>query len=137
MAVEQARALIRQFLTPGPPPNASLVRSALDRVLPSHPSPCRAWPRQFGDGRLGGALRRLARRRGDMLKEIGDRSPASRITARSVPGEACAIFTGGVDAGGADTVVMQDARTDGETAGASPRRRAKAGQTTALRPARM
>ena len=85
MPVERARALIRTFLAPGhgdrarPHPRGARIACSRSRYLVAAR---RARPRQLGDGRLCGALRRsrspTARRR---CGASASRSPASRSTA--------------------------------------------------------
>ena len=87
------------------------VRSALGRVLAAGrrlADRCPG-PRQFGDGRLRGALRRISRPDGEtVLKRVGESFAGKPWTGAIGAGECVRIFTGGVMPRGADSVVMQE-----------------------------
>jgi molybdopterin molybdotransferase len=117
MAVDRARALIRQFLSPVTATERVHIRAALDRVLaqdvvspiavPGHDnSAMDGWAVRFSDLRADGETE---------LKRVGD-SFAGRPHAGAIaPGETVRIFTGGIMPAGSDSVVMQERAT--ETAG--------------------
>ena len=72
--------------------------------------------RHVGDGRLRGARRRCRQRAGRVSRSSARSRPDIRSRARSAPGEAARIFTGGVLPPGADTIVIQENTTrDGDT----------------------
>ena len=114
MAVDKARELIRQYLTPVTATERVHIRAALGRVLaedivspldvPGHDnSAMDGWAVRFDDLPRDGSV---------TLRRIGD-SFAGRPFAGSVAkGEAVRIFTGGVMPQGADTVVMQERATE-------------------------
>ncbi|MEO8507652.1 MAG: gephyrin-like molybdotransferase Glp [Betaproteobacteria bacterium] len=114
MAVDSARALIRQFLTPVTAKERVHIRFALNRILaddivspiavPGHDnSAMDGWAIRFADVATDGDT---------VLQRIGD-SFAGKPCGRAVSaGEAVRIFTGGVMPQGADTVVMQERATE-------------------------
>jgi len=114
MAVDRARALIRQFLAPVTATERVHIRFALDRILaqevvspiavPAHDnSAMDGWAVRFADLRASGDTE---------LKRVGD-SFAGKPHAGSVgPGETVRIFTGGIMPAGTDSVVMQERATE-------------------------
>jgi molybdopterin molybdotransferase len=114
MAVGQARALIREFLTPVTTIERVHVRAALNRILaedivspiavPGHDnSAMDGWAVRFAD---------LAADRDTELKRVGESFAGKPYGGGIGPGESVRIFTGGVMPGGADTVVMQERATE-------------------------
>ncbi|HTQ01317.1 MAG TPA: gephyrin-like molybdotransferase Glp [Casimicrobiaceae bacterium] len=114
MAVDRARELIRQFLTPVSATERVHVRAALDRVLaedlvspiavPGHDnSAMDGWAVRFAD---------LASERDTELARVGDSFAGKPHRGAIGPGQAVRIFTGGVMPAGADTVVMQERATE-------------------------
>ncbi len=114
MAVDRARELIRQFLTPVTTIERVHVRYALDRILaedivspiavPGHDnSAMDGWAVRFAD---------LAADRDTELKRVGDSFAGKPHGGGIGAGEAVRIFTGGVMPTGADTVVMQERATE-------------------------
>ncbi len=110
MAVDRARALIRQFLAPVTATERVTIRAALGRVLaqdivspitvPGHDnSAMDGWAIRFADLRTDGETQ---------LKRVGE-SFAGKPHGRAIgPGEAVRIFTGGIMPAGSDSVVMQE-----------------------------
>jgi molybdopterin molybdotransferase len=110
MAVDQARALIRQFLTPVTATERVHVRFALNRVLaedivspiavPGHDnSAMDGWAVRFADLNSGGDT---------TLKKVGESFAGKPHGGAIGPDESVRIFTGGVMPAGTDTVVMQE-----------------------------
>jgi molybdopterin molybdotransferase len=114
MAVDRARALIRQFLAPVTATERVHIRAALGRVLaqevvspiavPAHDnSAMDGWAVRFADLRADGDTQ---------LERVGE-SFAGKPHAGAVgPGEAVRIFTGGIMPPGTDSVVMQERATE-------------------------
>jgi molybdopterin molybdotransferase len=114
MAVDRARALIRQYLTPVTATERVHIRAALDRILaqevvspiavPAHDnSAMDGWAVRFADLDISGDTE---------LKRVGE-SFAGKPYAGSVgPGETVRIFTGGIMPPGTDSVVMQERATE-------------------------
>jgi len=114
MAVEKARALIRQYLVPVTATEHVHIRAALGRVLaedvispldvPGHDnSAMDGWAVRFAD---------LPREGSVTLRRIGDSFAGKPFAGALRAGEAVRIFTGGVMPQGADTVVMQERATE-------------------------
>jgi molybdopterin molybdotransferase len=114
MAVDRARALIRQFLTPVTAVERVHIRAALDRVLaqqivspltvPGHDnSAMDGWAVRFADLRAGGETE---------LTRVGESFAGKPHAGVLGPGEAVRIFTGGILPAGSDTVVMQERATE-------------------------
>jgi molybdopterin molybdotransferase len=113
MAVDRARALIRQFLAPVTATERVHIRAALDRVLaqdivspiavPGHDnSAMDGWAVRFADLDASGETE---------LKRVGE-SFAGKPHAGSIgKGETVRIFTGGIMPAGSDSVVMQERAT--------------------------
>jgi len=110
MAVDRARELIRQFLTPVSATERVHVRAALDRVLASDLVSPIAVPGHDNSAMDGWAVRfaDLAADRDTELARVGDSFAGKPHPGAIGPGQAVRIFTGGVMPGGADTVVMQE-----------------------------
>jgi molybdopterin molybdotransferase len=114
MAVDSARALIRQFLAPVTATERVHIRAALDRVLaqevvspvavPAHDnSAMDGWAVRFADLRANGDTQ---------LKRVGESFAGRPHTGPVGPGEAVRIFTGGIMPAGTDSVVMQERATE-------------------------
>jgi molybdopterin molybdotransferase len=114
MAVDRARALIRQFLSPVTATERVHIRSALDRVLaqdlvspiavPGHDnSAMDGWAVRFADLRTDGDTE---------LKRVGEAFAGRPHFGAIGPGETVRIFTGGVMPAGSDSVVMQERATE-------------------------
>ena len=114
MAVDRARALIRQFLAPVTATERVHIRAALDRVLaqdvvspiavPSHDnSAMDGWAVRFADLGTSGETE---------LKRIGESFAGKPHAGPIGPGETVRIFTGGIMPAGADSVVMQERATE-------------------------
>jgi len=113
MAVDRARALIRQFLSPVTATERVHIRAALDRVLaqdvvspiavPGHDnSAMDGWAVRFADLRADGDTE---------LRRVGDSFAGKPHTGAIGPGETVRIFTGGIMPAGSDSVVMQERAT--------------------------
>lgn len=123
MAVDKARQLIKQFLTPITGTLRVPIRTALGRVLaedivspinvPAHRnSAMDGWAVRFGDLQTSGE---------SSLKEIGVSFAGKPYAGAVSAGECVRIMTGGVVPEGADCVVMQErARADGKTIQIAP-----------------
>ena len=110
MAVDQARALIRQFLNPVTAIERVHLRFALNRILASDVISPIAVPGNDNSAMDGWALRfvDLATDGETELHRVGDSFAGKPHTGAVGPGETVRIFTGGVMPVGADTVVMQE-----------------------------
>ena len=114
MAVDRARALIRQFLAPVTATERVHIRFALDRILAQEVVSPIAVPARDNSAMDGWAVRFAdLRASGDTeLTRVGD-SFAGKPHAGSVgPGETVRIFTGGIMPAGTDSVVMQERATE-------------------------
>jgi molybdopterin molybdotransferase len=116
MAVDQARTLIREFLTPVAATERVHVRYALGRVLAEDLVSPLAVPGHDNSAMDGWAVRfaDLAPTGETLLKRIGDSFAGKPFGQALGEGEAVRIFTGGVMPAGADTVVMQERATEVE-----------------------
>jgi molybdopterin molybdotransferase len=114
MAVDRARALIRQFLSPVTAMERVHIRAALGRVLaqdvvspiavPGHDnSAMDGWAVRFADLRADGATE---------LTRVGDSFAGKPHAGAIGPGETVRIFTGGIMPAGSDSVVMQERATE-------------------------
>ncbi len=114
MAVDRARALIRQFLSPVTATERVHIRAALNRVLaqqvvspiavPAHDnSAMDGWAVHFADLRTDGDTE---------LKRVGESFAGKPHNGPIGPGETVRIFTGGIMPKGADSVVMQERATE-------------------------
>ncbi|HEY6893595.1 MAG TPA: gephyrin-like molybdotransferase Glp, partial [Rhodanobacteraceae bacterium] len=114
LAVDRARALIRQFLQPVSTVERVHIRAALDRVLaeaihspldvPGHDnSAMDGWAVRFADLSSTGTTR---------LRRIGESFAGKPFGGALHAGETVRIFTGAVMPNGADTVVMQERATE-------------------------
>jgi molybdopterin molybdotransferase len=114
MAVDRARALIRQFLSPITATERVHIRAALNRVLaqqvvspiavPAHDnSAMDGWAVRFADLRTDGDTE---------LKRVGESFAGKPHNGPIGPGETVRIFTGGIMPEGADSVVMQERATE-------------------------
>ena len=114
MAVDKARAMIRQFLAPVTATERVAIRAALDRVLaqdvvspiavPSHDnSAMDGWAVRFADLRDDGDTE---------LKRVGDSFAGKPHGGPVGAGETVRIFTGGIMPAGTDSVVMQERATE-------------------------
>jgi len=114
MAVDRARALIRQFLAPVTATERVHIRMALDRVLaqdvvspiavPGHDnSAMDGWAVRFADLRVDGDTE---------LKKVGESFAGKPHSGPVGAGEAVRIFTGGIMPAGSDSVVMQERATE-------------------------
>jgi molybdopterin molybdotransferase len=114
MAVDQARTLIREFLTPVTTKERVHVRLALGRILAEDVVSPIAVPGHDNSAMDGWAVRfaDLAAGRDTELKRVGESFAGKPYGGGIGPGEAVRIFTGGVMPGGADTVVMQERATE-------------------------
>lgn len=110
LPVDQARAFIREFLTPVAVAERVHIRAALDRVLasdvespldvPGHDnSAMDGWAVRFADLGANGETK---------LRRIGTSFAGRPFDGELRPGETVRIFTGAVMPRGADTVVMQE-----------------------------
>jgi molybdopterin molybdotransferase len=110
LPVDQARAFIREFLTPVAVTERVHIRAALDRVLacdvespldvPGHDnSAMDGWAVRFAD---------LAPDRDTTLRRVGESFAGRPFAGELREGETVRIFTGAVMPRGADTVVMQE-----------------------------
>ncbi len=110
MAVDQARALIRQFLTPVTAIERVHVRFALNRVLAEDIISPIAVPGHDNSAMDGWAVRFADLKSGEetALTKVGESFAGKPHHGAIGPGEAVRIFTGGVMPAGADTVVMQE-----------------------------
>ena len=110
MAVERARALIRQFLAPVTATERVTIRAAQGRVLaqdivspitvPGHDnSAMDGWAVRFADLRIDGETE---------LKRAGESFAGKPHGGAIESGEAVRIFTGGIMPAGSDSVVMQE-----------------------------
>jgi molybdopterin molybdotransferase len=113
LPVDQARALIRQFLQPVTAIERVHIRAALDRVLaadvaspvdvPGHDnSAMDGWAVRFAD---------LAAAAPTTLRRVGDAFAGKPYAGTLGAGDAVRIFTGAVMPPGSDTVVMQERAT--------------------------
>ena len=114
MAVDRARELIRQFLSPVTATERVHVRAALNRVLAQDVVSPIAVPGHDNSAMDGWAVRfaDLAADRETQLKRVGDSFAGKPHKGALGPGETVRIFTGGVMPPGADTVVMQERATE-------------------------
>jgi molybdopterin molybdotransferase len=114
MAVDRARALIREFLTPVTAKERVHVRLALNRILAEDIVSPIAVPGHDNSAMDGWAIRftDLASDRDTELKRVGDSFAGKPYASAIASGEAVRIFTGGVMPQGADTVVMQERATE-------------------------
>jgi len=114
MAVDRARILIRQFLSPVTATERVHIRAALNRVLaqqvvspiavPAHDnSAMDGWAVRFADLRTEGDTE---------LKRVGESFAGKPHNGPIGPGETVRIFTGGIMPKGADSVVMQERATE-------------------------
>ena len=114
MAVDKARAMIRQFLAPVTATERVAIRAALDRVLaqdvvspiavPGHDnSAMDGWAVRFADLRTDSETE---------LKRVGDSFAGKPHGGPVGPGETVRIFTGGIMPAGTDSVVMQERATE-------------------------
>ena len=114
MAVDRARALIRQFLAPVTATERVHIRMALDRVLaqdvvspiavPGHDnSAMDGWAVRFADLRVDGDTE---------LKKVGESFAGKPHAGPVGTGQAVRIFTGGIMPVGSDSVVMQERATE-------------------------
>jgi molybdopterin molybdotransferase len=114
MAVDRARALIRQFLAPVQATERVHVRAAQGRVLaqdvtspldvPGHDnSAMDGWAVRFAD---------LAPEGETQLRRVGESFAGRPHDGAIAAGETVRIFTGGVMPAGADAVVMQEHATE-------------------------
>jgi molybdopterin molybdotransferase len=110
LPVDQARALIREFLAPVTAVERVHIRAALARVLaadvespldvPGHDnSAMDGWAVRFAD---------LDAAKETPLRRIGESFAGKPFEGKLLPGETVRIFTGAVMPRGADTVVMQE-----------------------------
>jgi len=131
LAVDKARALIREFLTPVSATESVHIRQALGRVLgadvvspldvPGHDnSAMDGYAVRFADLRADGET---------TLRRVGESFAGKPATVGVGSGECVRIFTGAVMPAGADTVVMQErAREDAAGVHIAPGAVGKAGQ---------
>jgi len=114
MAVDRARALIRQFLAPVTATERVHIRAALGRILaqevvspiavPAHDnSAMDGWAVRFADLRADGDTQ---------LKRVGESFAGKPHAGPVGPGETVRIFTGGIMPAGTDSVVMQERATE-------------------------
>jgi len=114
MAVDRARALIRQFLAPVTATERAHIRAALGRILaqevvspiavPAHDnSAMDGWAVRFADLRADGDTQ---------LKRVGESFAGKPHAGPVGPGETVRIFTGGIMPAGTDSVVMQERATE-------------------------
>jgi molybdopterin molybdotransferase len=114
MAVDRARALIRQFLAPVTATERVAIRSALGRVLahdivspitvPGHDnSAMDGWAIRFADLRAEGDTE---------FRRVGESFAGKPHGGAIGPGETVRIFTGGIMPAGSDSVVMQERATE-------------------------
>jgi molybdopterin molybdotransferase len=114
MAVDRARALIRQFLSPVTATERVHIRAALGRVLAQDVVSPIAVPGNDNSAMDGWAVRfaDLAAVGETALKRVGE-SYAGKPHAGGIgPGETVRIFTGGIMPKGSDSVVMQERATE-------------------------
>ena len=114
MAVDRARALIRQFLSPVTATERVHIRAALGRVLAQDVVSPIAVPGNDNSAMDGWAVRfaDLAAVGETALKRVGE-SYAGKPHAGGIgPGETVRIFTGGIMPAGSDSVVMQERATE-------------------------
>jgi molybdopterin molybdotransferase len=110
LPVEQARAFIREFLTPVAVTERVHIRAALDRVLASDIESPLDVPGHDNSAMDGWAVRfaDLASDRDTTLRRAGESFAGRPFAGELQPGETVRIFTGAVMPRGADTVVMQE-----------------------------
>jgi len=114
MAVERARTLIGQFLSPVTATERVHIRAALGRVLAQEVVSPIAVPGNDNSAMDGWAVRfaDLAAVGETALKRVGE-SYAGKPHAGGIgPGETVRIFTGGIMPAGSDSVVMQERATE-------------------------
>ena len=114
MAVERARALIRQFLTPVTAKERLHVRFALNRILAEDVISPMAVPGHDNSAMDGWAVRfaDLAADRDTELRRVGESFAGKPHAGAISAGETVRIFTGGVMPPGTDSVVMQERATE-------------------------
>ena len=114
MPVDNARALIREFLTPVGAIERVHIRQALDRVLAADIMSPLAVPGHDNSAMDGWAVRfaDLASATETPLRRVGQSFAGKPAAGGIGPGETVRIFTGGVMPPGADTVVMQERATE-------------------------
>ena len=114
MAVDRARALIRQFLSPVTATERVHIRAALGRVLAQNVVSPIAVPGNDNSAMDGWAVRfaDLAAVGETALKRVGESFAGKPHTGRIGPGETVRIFTGGIMPAGSDSVVMQERATE-------------------------
>ena len=114
MAVDRARALIRQFLSPVTATERVHIRAALGRVLAQDVVSPIAVPGNDNSAMDGWAVRfaDLAAVGETALKRVGESYAGKPHAGRIGPGETVRIFTGGIMPAGSDSVVMQERATE-------------------------
>ena len=114
MAVDRARALIRQFLAPVTATERVHIRSALDRILAQEVVSPIAVPARDNSAMDGWALRfaDLEASADTELKRVGESFAGKPYAGAVGPGETVRIFTGGIMPAGTDSVVMQERATE-------------------------
>src|SRR5690348_5659562 len=110
LPVDQARAFIREFLTPVAAIERVHIRAALDRVLASDIASPLDVPGHDNSAMDGWAVRfaDLAPDGDTTLRRVGESFAGRPFAGELAAGETVRIFTGAVMARGADTVVMQE-----------------------------
>jgi len=114
MAVDRARALIRQFLSPVTATERVHIRAALDRVLAQDVVSPIAVPGHDNSAMDGWAVRfaDLSSNSETELKRVGESFAGKPHAGAIGPGETVRIFTGGIMPAGSDSVVMQERATE-------------------------
>ena len=114
MAVDRARALIRQFLSPVTATERVHIRAALGRVLAQNVVSPIAVPGNDNSAMDGWAVRfaDLAAVGETALKRVGESFAGKPHAGHIGPGETVRIFTGGIMPAGSDSVVMQERATE-------------------------
>ena len=116
MAVDRARALIRQFLSPVTATERVHIRAALGRVLAQNVVSPIAVPGNDNSAMDGWAVRfaDLAAVGETALKRVGESFAGKPWSGAIGAGECVRIFTGGVMPQGADSVVMQERTSEAD-----------------------
>ena len=114
MAVDRARSLILQFLSPVTATERVHIRMALDRILAQEVVSPIAVPGNDNSAMDGWAVRFAdLRTDGDTeLRRVGESFAGRPHTGPIAPGETVRIFTGGIMPIGSDSVVMQERATE-------------------------
>jgi molybdopterin molybdotransferase len=114
MAVDRARALIRQFLAPVTATERVHIRAALDRILAQEVVSPIAVPAHDNSAMDGWAVRfaDLAGSGDTELKRVGESFAGKPHSGPVGPGDTVRIFTGGIMPAGTDSVVMQERATE-------------------------